>query len=133
MTRKEDFIFFVGILVLGILIFSIIFKAFTTYIQIRFIQMQEYNISKRLPETYLSQPYSWFLNQNSADLGKSILSEAGLIKSQVLYPLVMLITNKMVSSSLIFLLLFVDYKLTFIIVGIFGGVYLLIFLLNILL
>src|SRR6056300_1463501 len=43
-TNKEDFIFLIGILVLGLLIFSITFKAFTTFIQIRFVQMQEYNI-----------------------------------------------------------------------------------------
>jgi ABC-type multidrug transport system fused ATPase/permease subunit len=83
-TNKEDFIFLLGILVLSLLIFSITFKAFTTFVQIRFIQMQEHRISKRLLETYLSQPYSWFLDQNSAELGKSILSEANLIKSQVL-------------------------------------------------
>jgi ABC-type multidrug transport system fused ATPase/permease subunit len=126
-TNKEDFIFLFGILVLSLLIFSIAFKALTTYLQIRFVQMQEYSISKRLVETYLSQPYSWFLDQNSAALGKSILSEANLIKSQVLYPFIILITNILVASSLIVLLFFVDYKLTLIIGVILGGSYLLIF------
>ena len=37
--------------------------------------MREYSIGKRLIEGYLYQPYSWYLNQNSADLGKNILSE----------------------------------------------------------
>ena len=35
----------------------------------------EYMLSKRLLEGYLHQPYTWFLNNNSADLGKTILSE----------------------------------------------------------
>ena len=35
--------------------------------------MREYSIGKRLIEGYLYQPYSWYLNQNSADLGKNIL------------------------------------------------------------
>ena len=126
-TNKEDFIFLLGILFLGLLIFSITFKAVTTFLQIRFIQMQEYSISKRLIETYLSQPYSWFLDQNSAELGKSILSEANLIKSQVLNPLIMLITNVLVSSFLILLLFFIDYKITLIISVVLGGSYLLIF------
>ena len=73
----EEFILFLGILVFFILIFSLIFKATTIYVQVRFIQMREYSIGKRLLETYLNQPYSWFLNRNSADLGKSILSEVG--------------------------------------------------------
>ena len=32
--------------------------------------MCEYNVSKRLVEGYLHQPYIWFLNRNSAELGK---------------------------------------------------------------
>ena len=62
-----------------LLIFSIIFKAFTNYIQLRFTNLREYTIGRRLIEGYLGQPYSWFLSRNSADLGKSILSEVGII------------------------------------------------------
>ena len=45
------------------------------YVQPRFALMREYSIGKRLVEGYLHQPYSWFLNRHSADLGKTILSE----------------------------------------------------------
>jgi hypothetical protein len=54
---------------------SLAFKALTTYSQTRFALMREYSIGKRLVEGYLHQPYSWFLNRHSADLGKTILSE----------------------------------------------------------
>ena len=43
--------------------------------------MREYTIGKRLIEGYLHQPYSWFLNRHSADLGKNILSEVSFVSS----------------------------------------------------
>ena len=72
---KQQFIFALGILVFVLLSLSLSFKALTFYLQIRFITMREYSIGRRLVEGYLSQPYSWFLNRHSVDLGKNILSE----------------------------------------------------------
>ena len=66
----QHFLFFLGALVFVILISSISFKALTTYAQVRFIEMRQYTVGKRLIEAYLQQPYSWFLNRNSADLGR---------------------------------------------------------------
>ena len=67
--NNQDFMFALGVLVFIILIFSIIVKFLTTYFQLRFVLMREYSLSKRLVEGYIQQPYSWFLNRNSADLG----------------------------------------------------------------
>ena len=67
----EQFLFALGMLVFVLLVTSLAFKALTTYVQIRFLLMREYSIGKRLVEGYLHQPYSWFLNQHSADLGWS--------------------------------------------------------------
>ena len=60
---------------------SLSFKAITNYMLVKFVKMNEFNIGKRLIETYLHQPYNWFLNRNSADLGKTILSETQQIIS----------------------------------------------------
>ena len=78
---QQEFIFLVGIMVFFYLIFSLTFKAITSYAQTRFCVMRGHTISQKLLETYLNQSYSWFLNQNSANLGKTILSETGMIKS----------------------------------------------------
>ena len=66
---EKQFLFTLGVLVFILLITSIIFKAFTNYVQLRFTNMREYSIGKRLVEGYLHQPYSWFLSRHSADLG----------------------------------------------------------------
>ena len=76
-SNKESFLFVLGILVFILLIFSLIFKAITTYVQVRFVQMREYTIGKRFVENYLNQPYSWFLNNNSADILKQFYLKSG--------------------------------------------------------
>jgi len=124
---NQEFIFLLGVLVFVFLIFSLSFKAITLYVQMRFVQMREYSIGKRLIETYLHQPYSWFLNRNSADLGKTILSETGNIVNQGLAPLFNLFAQTLVTTALIILLLFIDLKLTLIITLVIGGAYVLIF------
>jgi len=124
---NQEFIFTLGILVFILLIFSISFKALTTYFQSRFVMMREYSISKRLVETYLHQPYSWFLNRNSAELGKSILSDTGFIIGQAISPMMELISKSIVVITLIALLLYVDIKLTLIVIFILVGSYVLIY------
>ena len=77
MSRIINSFFALGFFVFLLLIFSLIFKALTTYLQVRFILLLEYSMCKRLVEGYLHQPYIWFLNRHSGDLGKTILSEVG--------------------------------------------------------
>ena len=72
--------------------------------------MCQYGLSKRMMERYLNQPYSWFLNRHSADIGKTILSEVGLIISKGLIPLMNLITYGTVSFALLTLLIINDPK-----------------------
>ena len=124
---EEEFLFALGIIVFLLLILSLIVKALTTYLQERFVQLSEYNIGKRLIEIYLQQPYSWFLNRNSADLGKNILSEVMQVINNGIRPLIELIAKSLIAIALIILLFIVDPILTMIVGSSLGSVYLLIF------
>ena len=110
----REFLFFLGIFVFLFLIFSLLFKALTFYTQIHFNAMREYSISKRLVEGFLHQPYSWFLNQNSADLGKTILSEVGTVIHDGIKALIDLITYIAIAILLIVLLIIVSPKISLI-------------------
>ena len=68
--NDQEFLFTLGTLMFVLLVVSLIFKAITNYTLIRFVQMRLFSVSKRLVEGYLNQPYTWFLNRHSADLGK---------------------------------------------------------------
>lgn len=104
----EQFLFVLGLLVFLFLLFSLIFKGLTTYFQLYFVQLREYSISKRLVEGYLNQPYSWFLNKHSADIGKSILSEVSDVVSLGFMPMLLSIANGTIAFFLLLLMIFVD-------------------------
>ena len=125
--NNQHFLFALGILVFLILIFSLFFKALVTYAQVRFVEMRQYTVGKRLVEGYLKQPYSWFLNRHSADIGKTILSEVGQVVTGGINPLIDLIAKSMILIALVTLLVFTDPKLALIISVTLGGSYWLIF------
>ena len=77
--------------------------------------MLEHNIGKRLVEIYLHQPYSWFLDRHSADLGKNILSEVSLVVGNFIKPSIDILAKAIVLISLITLLILADPKLSLII------------------
>ena len=123
----NDFLFALGLLVFILLVISLSFKALTSYVQVRFVQMREFSIGKRLIEGYLHQPYSWFLNRHSSDLGKSILSEVSTIVSGGLSPLMELIAKGLVAITLITLLVIADPKLAIVVGASLIGAYVIIF------
>ena len=114
--NEQQFLIAMGIFVFLLLITSISFKALTIYFQIRFIKTVEYNIATRLLKYYLYQPYSWFLNRNSATLGKTILSEVSNVVGKGLTPMMNLITNIITALTLCILLVVVEPKLTSIVI-----------------
>jgi ABC-type multidrug transport system fused ATPase/permease subunit len=122
-----DFLIVLGALVFVLLIISLTFKALTTYVQVRFIQMLEYSIGRRLLKGYLMKPYVWFLSENSSDIGKTILSEVQEITSRGISSLVKIINHGMIIFAIIMLLIASNVKLAFTIFVTLGGSYLLIF------
>lgn len=108
---SEQFLFVLGILVFVMLLTALVFKSLNTYMQTRFALMREYSIGKRLVEGYLHQPFSWFLNRHSADLGKTILSEVNSVIRGGLIPLLTISAQGTVVLALLTLLLIVDFQL----------------------
>jgi len=104
----EQFLFALGLLVFVMLVTSLAFKAVTIYAQTRFVLLLEYSIGKRLVARYLHQPYSWFLNRHSADLGKVILSEVSAVILGGMMPLMNLLAQSTVALALMILLIVVD-------------------------
>ncbi len=126
-SDPENFLFFLGAVVFLALVVSILFKALTQYALLRFTQMCKHTLSCKLFKGYLGRPYSWFLDRHSADLGKSILYEAGQIINGVLVPIMQLVAHGLVAIFLIALLMFIDFMLVLIVSLVLGGAYLIIF------
>ena len=122
-NTTEQFLLALGVLVFVLLVTSLAFKALTTYAQTRFALMREYSIGKRLVEGYLHQPYSWFLNRHSADLGKTILSEVSTVIGGSMIPLMTLMAQSTVALALLILLIIVDPQLALSVGVVLGLIY----------
>jgi len=125
-----QFIFFIGVSTFVMLIMSLAFKAFTLYKQHSFTSDCEYSLSKRLVEGYLHQPYSWFLNRHSSDLGKTILSDVRIVINRCISPMVVIISQSVVAIALVTVIVIVHYKLAIITIVTFVFAYILIYKFN---
>jgi ABC-type bacteriocin/lantibiotic exporter with double-glycine peptidase domain len=128
-STMQQFLFTIGIVIFVLLVFSLSFKALTTYAQTHFAYMCEYSIGKRMLEGYLHQPYSWYLNRHSTDLGKNILSEVNTVIGNGLLPLMVLITQSAMTLALLILLIIVAPKIAVLAGVVLGVVYSTIYLL----
>ena len=115
-SDPQQFLFALGILFFILLVSTLAFKALTTYVQLRFALMREYSIGKRLIEGYLHQPYSWFLNRHSSDLGKNILSEVNKVINLAVIPMMTIISQGTVALALLALLIIIDPQILLIVV-----------------
>jgi ATP-binding cassette, subfamily B, bacterial PglK len=69
------FLTFTGLLVLVLLVFSNAVKALSIWLTLRYHNKLNYTIARRLLARYMARPYAFFLNRNTAELGKNILGE----------------------------------------------------------
>jgi ATP-binding cassette, subfamily B, bacterial PglK len=111
----QDFQFAFGGLVFVGLLVSLVLKALTNFLQLNFILMREYTISKGLVQRYLAQRYIWFTSRNSSDIGKVVLSEVSAVTQNGFIPLMTVISQGLVVLFLIALLMIVDVQLATII------------------
>jgi ABC-type multidrug transport system fused ATPase/permease subunit len=114
-TSVNQFLVLLGSIAFFFLILSLTLKISTIYAQTRFCYMLEYSISKKLIEGYLHQPYTWFLEKNSSDLGRNILTEVNKIIIFAVIPMANFIAQSAVLVSIVMLLFVVQPILTLII------------------
>lgn len=107
-TSEEIFLIFLGAMVFSALAISTSFRALTTFTLLRFTNLRNFSIGRRLVAGYLHQPYEWFLDHHSADLGKTVLSEVQLVINGSLIPLMQLMAHGAVAVALTGLLIAVD-------------------------
>jgi len=125
----ESFLFATGLTVLIFMAISNFFNIFMIWRMQMFVHMQEYRLSLRVLKKYLTQDYTFFLNRNSSDLSKNILTEIGRAMSGVILPLLQVISKILTTILLLILLIFADPILAISIIMSLGLIYLCIFFL----
>lgn len=122
-TDTNNYLFFLGFVLLVVFLLSLILKTFATYLMLKFSLMRECTIGFGLLTGFLHQPYAWFANQNSALLSGKILSEVSQIVHQAVLPIMVLISNLIVTLFLFILLSIVNLKLAFLTTVLFSASY----------
>ncbi len=125
--NQNHFLLLLGLGALIVLILSNAFSAFTTWRLLRFIYMREHSISKRLFERYLGSPYVFFLNRNTTDLTKNVITEVHRVIIGVLTPALQIITRLIISCCILLFLIAMDPSLAFIVFLVCGGSYAVVF------
>lgn len=93
---------------IAVILTSNLVLAMRSYAMSRFAVMRIHTISSRLLRSYMGRPYEYFLNRNSGDISKRILSETGEISSAFLQPLSELIASAMSALMLLALLTYLQ-------------------------
>jgi len=126
-TDPHTFMMFLGGVVFVIVVGGLLFKAFAFYAVYRFTMMRSYTISNRMLRGYLFQPYTWFLNRHSAEIGANILGDVAKVTTKALLPAMKVLTYGTVVTGLVALLVLVRPAVAVAAAGLLGGSYVLIY------
>lgn len=126
-TDAQSFLVFLGLGAFGLLILSALVRSLGLFFVNRFTQMRTFGIGARLMETYMRQPYAYFLHRHSGDMANELLSEINVLVAQVYQPAATLISQGVLLGVLVILLVAVNPGVALIGIVILGGCYLLIY------
>lgn len=109
---EQEFLWVLGVLTFILLVTSLVFRAVVSYLQIQFVLSCEFNLGKRLIESYLSQSYIWFLGRHTGELAKGLLSDVSTVVNGVMMPVLVIVAQGVSIIAILLMLLFVDLQLT---------------------
>jgi len=126
-SSTDNFLFFLGVAFLILIVGSLILKATAFWMQVRFTHTRNHSWSCRLIRNYLNQSYDWFLTQHSGMLGASVLHEINKLVHGILFPAIQLVSNALVATFLLALMLVADPLLAISVALVLGAAYAAIF------
>ena len=128
-TSFNKFSFFLGVLVLVIIVTGNVISAIGVKLKNEFIWDINHRISTSLLRRYVSLPYKYFLNSNSMDLGKNVLNEVHNLTGNFLLYVMNIAEGLVLSFVIILMLLLVNPWVTMASVFFIGFIYFFIYLL----
>jgi ATP-binding cassette, subfamily B, bacterial PglK len=127
-TSVTPFLVFLGGGFLLVVVITSGVTALTIWLILRFTWSLNHTFSARLLARYLSVPYTFFLEQNTSDLGKNVLAETKQLVSGVILPSMQVLARGAAALLICLLLVVVDPGVALVGAAVLGGAYLLIYL-----
>ena len=122
-TSTTAFLTALGVAVVVVLAVANTFSALALWGMLRFSYGMHHRLSNRLLRGYLAQPYSFFVERNSAGFSKTILTEVMQVIQGVMTPVLNITARSLVVVALVGLLIVLDPMLALVIVLVLGGAY----------
>lgn len=126
---SSDYAFLValGFVSFVLIVLASVAQIANTWSVARFSTMLTHVISCRLLANYLAQPYEFFLNRHSGEMGPKVLAESGEIVNRFFGPAARLLAASVTTFAIIGLLVLVDAAVAMSAFVILGGSYALIY------
>lgn len=112
----------------GVIVLASLIQIAKTWAVARYTNMRSHAISHRLLASYLAQPYPFFLNRHSGDMGSRVLVEAAQVVARFLRPVADLVATSLTTMAIVALLLWVDPVVAVVAFAVLGGFYALVYL-----
>lgn len=102
-SSYTNFIIKLGVGSMALIVISAIFKVIHFYGTSRFTSLQRHYLSTRLLTIYLKQDYEFFIQKNSSELSKNILSQIDQLVDNIIQPVMTIISYGLVIFAMIIL------------------------------
>lgn len=130
LTAAQDnrqFIVYLGVISLFVVVFSAGFKIVTQYALNRFSSLQRHYFSTRLLKIYLKQKYEFFIQRNSSLLVNSILNETDQLVWSMIQPALLILSYGIVVCAMVAILLFYNPIMAVLTAAVLAGFYMIIY------
>jgi len=127
-TSVYGFLVGLGLASFAVIVLSSLIQIAKTWAVSRFAMMRIHSISHRLLASYLGQPYAFFLNRHSGEMGPRILTESEQVVHRFLRPAAEFIASSLTTLAIVGFLLWVEPIVAAIAFALLGSLYGLIYL-----
>lgn len=107
-ASEDDFLIALGLTCIALTIIAAIFRSMTQYFLHDFIEFSRFSLSTQLLQTFLFQPYRYFLTKDTAELTKIIVNEVDYYIEKIFRPVILGIANAIVILALLALLTLIN-------------------------
>lgn len=127
-TSVYGFLIGLGLASFGVIVLSSMLQIAKTWVVGRFAMMRMHSISISLLASYLAQPYAFFLNRHSGEMGPRVLDESQRVVGQFFRPAAEFIAACLTTSAILGLLVWIEPFVAAVAFAVLGGMYGLIYI-----
>lgn len=122
-TDETAFLVSMGVALVAIIVLTNAYKMFVMYWVYRWSNMRSYSIGRRLLSQYLHQPYAYYLDHNTSELSKNLLTEVRQIVTAGIRPTLEIVARGLAAIAIVLYLYASDPFAALVVSLAIGGTY----------